>query len=94
MDDVNLDANSERPLFQVIGDPDSSKVKSLWFKMKCTYCSNFFQLCLPKKNLEANLMNHLGGTKHERRLEALSSIRFALSSGKKGRPNRSTTSSI
>jgi hypothetical protein len=27
--------------------------------------NNVFALCPPKKNLEADLRNHLGGTKHE-----------------------------
>jgi hypothetical protein len=41
-------------------------VKYFWYKVRCKYCNDILALCPPKKNLEANLQNHLGGTKHEK----------------------------
>ena len=61
--------------------------------MKCLFCNDFFQLCLPKKNLDANLMNCLSGTKHTKCTDdavnpILQEQASALSTGKRGRPSR------
>ena len=50
--------------FHHIGDPNANDLKSFWFKVQCHSCGDLLQLCPPNKNLEANLRNHLGGTKH------------------------------
>lgn len=48
----------------MIGDPLTDDMKSLRYKVKFKLCGNLFQLCPPKKNLEANLLNPLEGIKH------------------------------
>ena len=91
---VNTSANSDRPPFLLIGDPESADVKSFWFKVKCSFCGDIFQLCPPKKNLEANLRNHLNGTKHHKVMEDFEATVMAqgsaLSSGRRGRPAKSS----
>ena len=50
-----------------------------------------YTLCPPKKNLEANLRNHVGGSKHaEKVLEADNSARTSALSGRRGRLSKST----
>jgi ribosomal protein S27E len=88
VDGVNQSVFSDPLPFVVVGDPNCVEVKSFWFKVKCTYCGDFFQLCPPKRNLEANLSNHLCGTKHEKALEDAhnaKNTRPALTTGKRGR---------
>ena len=66
---VNAKSESERPPFVVVGDVNSKQIKCFWLKVKCTYCFDFYQLCPPKKNLLANLENHMQGTKHCKAVE-------------------------
>jgi hypothetical protein len=59
----------------------------------CRLCGDFFQLCPPKKNLQANLMNHLEGLKHSKLVVDCSnstrSNSSALSTRRRGRPSKS-----
>ena len=50
--------------FHHAGDPNADDLKSFEYKVRCHFCGDLLQLCPLKKNLEANLQNHLGGTKH------------------------------
>jgi hypothetical protein len=50
----------EKP-FVLVGDLKSSELKSFWYKVRCTFCNNFFQLCPPKKNMEGHLKNQSHG---------------------------------
>lgn len=97
MDTVNDSIDSSKPTFQLVGDPDEALMKSYWFKVKCLVCPReVFQLCPPKHNLEVNLMNHVHGILHTKAQEELSrkgAAGSALSTGKRGRPPRSTASS-
>jgi hypothetical protein len=52
---------NEQP-FVLVGDPESLQLKKIWYKIRCTFCNDFFQLCPPKKNLKGNLKNHMEGT--------------------------------
>jgi hypothetical protein len=61
-------AIDEKP-FILVGDLESSKLKSFWYKIRCTFCNDFFQLCPPKKNLEGNLKNYMEKTKHAKVIE-------------------------
>lgn len=69
---------------------------SNWFKVRCAICpKEIFQLCPPKRNLEANLFNHVQGVVHAKTLEDLnakSAQRSPLSTGKRGKPSRSSAS--
>jgi hypothetical protein len=58
-----VDGGGKEP-FHHVGDPNADDLKSFWYKVRCHFCGDLLQLCPPKKNLEANLRNHLGGTKH------------------------------
>jgi hypothetical protein len=66
MNCVNDKSTSKTKPFTALGDPDSMDVKCFWYKVRCVYCNDVFTLCPPKKNLEVNLMNHIGGRKHEK----------------------------
>lgn len=90
---VNNNIGGGRPTFEVVGDTESDNVRCFFVKVKCTFCSgSFLQLCPPKKNLEANLVNHVQGSNHATAVEKCrseGSQRSALNSGKRGRPSRS-----
>ena len=71
-------------------------VKSFWVKARCAYCNDFFVLCPHKRNLESQLQNHLGGTKHEKVVyveDTGKGVPSALRTGKRGRPSVSSGSS-
>lgn len=90
---VNAKSDSERSPFVIVGDVDSNQVKCFWVKVKCTYCFDFYQLCPPKKNLLANLENHIQGRKHCKAVEddaAAMTQRLAATTGKRGRPSLSS----
>ncbi len=56
-------------------------------KGKCIFLGDFFQLCPPKKNLEANLKNYTMGKKHANVMEAIvknSKVQVHYELGKKG----------
>jgi len=40
---------NEQP-FVLVGDPKSLNLKLFWYKVKSTFCNDFSQQCLPKKN--------------------------------------------
>lgn len=94
---VNEFVDSDKPTFQLVGDPNDHVIKSYWFKVRCVVCpKEVFQLCLSERNLEENLLNHLHGVVHAKTLEDLntkSAQGSALSTGKRGRPSRSLASS-
>ena len=71
LEEINneVDDNSKNP-FVIIGDPTPEDLKSFWFKPRCMYCGDFFQLWPPRKNLQENLQNHLEGLKHTKFVEA------------------------
>ena len=96
MDEVNGMAEEvygHKPFF-IVGDHTSNGFKFCsYFKVHCRLYRDFFQLCLPKKNLEANLINHIQGYKHEKAvLDSSTSRKSAtsvISMGQRGQPNRS-----
>ena len=92
---VNNELDPNRETFELVGgDPHATELKSSWWKTKYVVCNELYTLCPPKKNLEANLKNHAGGTRHvEKLLEADKSRRSATTSGKQGRPTKSTVDS-
>jgi hypothetical protein len=69
LDMVNKDICAEGGPFVAIGDPEGDSIKSFWHKVRCKVCSDLFQLCPPKKNLAANLTNHVMGIKHVTKVE-------------------------
>jgi len=82
--------------FTVLGDIDTPNPKSFWFKVRCPYCGDLLNLCPPKKNLEANLRNHLGSSKHILAVEAAKKTitKFVgLLCGRRGRPSRLSSTS-
>lgn len=65
MDGVNGIIDSDPKPFHWIGfDPSATEVKSFWYKVQCRFCHDQFPMCLPKKNLESNLLGHLASAKH------------------------------
>lgn len=92
---VNRSIDERKPTFQLIGDPNDPIMKAFWFKVKCVICPNeVLQLCPPKRNLEANLMNHVHGVVHCKSVEDFQRKEgSALSTGKRGRPSRPSASS-
>jgi hypothetical protein len=81
---VNDEVQSGVLTFVVVGDPYALEVKSSWVNIKFDFCNEFMRLCPRKQNLDVNLRNNLGGTKHAiamaDRLKAAGS-NFALRSG-------------
>jgi hypothetical protein len=69
LDMVNRDICAEGGPFVAIGDPKGNSIKSFWHKIRCKVCGDLFQLCPPKKNLAANLTNHMMGIKHITKVE-------------------------
>lgn len=94
LNSVNDSLDPLRKTFELIGgDPQTTELKSFWWKTKCFSCNDVYSLCLPK-NLEANLRNHVGGSKHaEKVLQAEHSLRASSLSGKRGRPSKPTRDS-
>jgi hypothetical protein len=88
------EVNGQKP-FYIIGDLnyESFKFKSYWFKVCCRLCGDFFQLCPPKKNLQANLLNHLEGLKHLKLVADCSTLTRSssstLSAGCRKKPTKS-----
>lgn len=69
-------------------------VKSYWYKVKRVYSGQFFPLCPPHNNLEANIKNRIGGLKHPLvvdKVDYATTIAPTLVPGKCGRPSRSST---
>ena len=83
---VNESIDPDKPIFQLVGDPDDTLMKSYCFKVRCVIClKEVFQLCPPKRNLKANLLYHVHGVVHAKTLEDLnakSAQGSALSIGK------------
>jgi hypothetical protein len=94
MDGINKDICKDGGPFQAIGDPGALILKSFWYKVRYKVCGDIFQLCPPKKNLEANLSNHYMSIMHAMKLEevekAKNSKGSALSTGWRGRPSLSS----
>ena len=88
------------PPLVVVGDVDYAQLKSFWYKVRCKFDGEIIYLCPTKRNLRANLENHLHGlihTKciHDRAMETNSDKgSIALSSGKRGRPTTRSRSTI
>jgi hypothetical protein len=98
LDMVNRDICTEGGPFVAIGDPEGNSIKSIWHKVRCVVCGDLFQLCPPKKNLAANLTNHVMGIKHVTKVEEaarpghLSGL--AISTGRRGRPTTSIRNTL
>jgi hypothetical protein len=84
--------------FVLVGNPEVQDLPSFWYKVRCVHCHKFLQLCPPKRNLAANLQNHVEGTRHVAVVawDATQSKTSgqALSIGRKGHPSSSSTKSI
>lgn len=97
VDAVNDSVDSDKKPFKWVGgDVESPHVRSLWYRVQCSFCNEFFQLCPPKKNLEASLLGHLHGTKHAAQVEKAKLIvgkGTPVLRGKRGRPSRSSGTS-
>lgn len=93
--EVNTSLDPACITFELLGgDPMTTELKSFWWKTKCVTCNDVYNLCPPKNNLEANLRNHAGGSKHaEKVLQAANSVSTSLFSGKRGRPSKSSSNS-
>ena len=89
--------DSDKKLFKWVGgDVESPHVRPLWYRVQCSFRNEFFQLCPPKKNLEANLLGHLHRTKHVEQVEKAKLTvgkGTPVLQGKRGRPSRSSRTS-
>lgn len=85
LNDINEDLNPERETFELLGgDPLTSQLKSFWWKTKCITCNDMYTLYPPKKNLEANLRNYIGGSRHiQKVLESTAAAKSVLISKKR-----------
>ena len=89
---MNDEVGSGNKPFVIKEDPFSLDVKSLWVKVRCSYCDQYMSLCPPNETLESNLKNHIAGTKHERIVADADSDKSkgsAIRSGRRGRPSTS-----
>jgi len=95
LDSVNESLHPTQKTFLLIGgDPQTTDLKCFWWKAKCVSCNDLYSLCPPKKNLEANLRMHAGGSKHmEKVMQIANSEKASAMSGKHGRPAKSTRDS-
>ena len=66
---LNESRVEEDGLFVLVGNPAYECMKCWWYKVRCKVCGDLFQLCPAKKNLAANLENHVTGIKHLKALE-------------------------
>jgi hypothetical protein len=95
--DATEEVNGQKP-FYVVDDTMTYefKYRSYWFKVRCRVCGDFFQLCPPKRNLLANLNNHLHRLKHSKAVSdsttTSKSGSSVLSTGQHGRPAKSSAS--
>jgi hypothetical protein len=98
LDMVNRDICVEGGPFGAIGDPEGDSIKSFWHKVRCKVCGDLFQLCPPKKNLAANLTNHVMGIKHVTKVEEAAHpghlFGLAISTGHRGRPTTSSRNTL
>jgi hypothetical protein len=69
LEDLNAARVDEDGPFVLVGNPEDEDMKCWWFKVRCKVCGDLFQLCPPKKNLAANLENHVTGIKHLKAFE-------------------------
>ena len=77
-----------------LGIITAENTRCYWFKVKCPYCRDLMVLCLPRKMLEVNLQNHLGGLKHQKAvLDSQVASTQPAWSGRLGRPSKSTNNS-
>jgi hypothetical protein len=90
----NSAAVAGRLPFELIGDLGSADFMSFWYKVRCCFCCEFLQLYPPKNNLQANMTNHIFGTRHARCVETAEKLLTAgvqlVSTGKRGRPPNSS----
>jgi hypothetical protein len=63
VEDVNdtVDIIDGKETYYIVGDLDSNgfMYHFYWFKVRCRFCGDFFQLYPTKKNLLVNLQNYL-----------------------------------
>jgi hypothetical protein len=95
---VNRDICVEGGPFVAIGDHEGDSIKSFWHKVRCKVCGDLFQLCPPKKNLVANLTNHVMGIKYVTKVEEAARPGHlsgsAISTGRRGRPTTSSRNTL
>ncbi len=65
-------------LFVLVSDPKSLDLKAFWYKVRCTFCNDFFQQCPPKKKLEGNLKNQMERTKQAKTIEDALSMKSSI----------------
>jgi hypothetical protein len=98
LDMVNKDICAEGGPFDAIGDPEGDSIKSFWHKVRSKVCGDLFQLYPPKKNLAANLTNHVMGIKHVTKVEEAARpghlSESAISIGRRGRPTTSSRNTL
>ena len=90
--DVNLGLPTRVLPFTIVGDVEIPNLKSFWFKVKCPYYCDLLSLCPPKKNLEANLRNHIVGLKHMVAVNEDNTLHSKSTTLLIGRPSRPTRS--
>jgi hypothetical protein len=71
MDAMNASIGDDQKPFVVIGDLESDELQSFLFRVKCNACRDYFVFCPPRKNLEANLRNHVISLKHIKAVDDL-----------------------
>lgn len=47
--------------FTILGNLEAEDTRCYWFKVRCQYCRDMMVMCPVKKNLDANLKNHVTG---------------------------------
>jgi hypothetical protein len=62
LESINSEICSTASTFVCVGDLLQLHQKSFWVKVRCKVCGDMYQLCPPKKNLQANLTNHVMST--------------------------------
>jgi hypothetical protein len=90
---MNTSVGEDQKPFGIIGDLESDELRSFLFRVKCNVCRDYFVLCPPRKNLEANLWNHIINLKHVKAVDDLreKATLAALLTRQRGRPSRSAS---
>ena len=93
MDAVNAIVGEDQKPFVIIGDLEFDELRPFLFRVKCNVCHDYFIFYPPRKNLKANLWNHVISLKHIKAVDDLreKATPVALLTGQRGRPSRSAS---
>ena len=90
---MNASVGEDQKPFVVIGDLKSNELRLFLFRVKCNVYCDYFVLCPLRKNLEANLQNHVISLIHIKVVDDLweKATPATLLTRRQGRPSKSAS---